>query len=328
MSCYPSSGCNGIPTNSSLQSNFSSCVEFCEGFSLDYFTLDRVTGSCACFESDECTEAVYLEDQVTSVLYTLNDSNHPCPSIPFTSCTSSNLTCDLSSATFNKGAVSGMQECVDSAVGTNPRILHAFYNPTAEFCNGFTAADCSDGLVTNTGYESAIVQYTDSNATCLEPCKDIDPDNYFKRITARAGNSKTGHLPGKSMRYTLTLVPHKMQPSPPLQSSLDLRVNLSSFLKVTKTHVKGDTRNSKVLPAVIDHVADTVTWEGIGAALLGVGSKRSMPNKLTFNIVATLASDIPKGADLEIEAYLFDEGNVCNVLVAETSLLVRDPIKG
>ncbi len=130
------------------------------------------------------------------------------------------------------------------------------------------------------------------------------------------------------MRYTLTLVPHKMQPSRSLQSSLDLRVNLSSFLEVTKTYVKGDTKNSKVLPAVIDHVTDTVTWEGIGAALLGVGSKRAVPNKLTFNIIATLASDTPKGADVEIEAYLFDEGNVCNVLVAETSLLVRDPVKG
>lgn len=221
-----------------------------------------------------------------------------------------------------------MQGCVNSAVGANLDILYAFYNPTAEICYGFTAADCSYGLVANTGYESAVIQYANPNATCLIPCNDIDPDNYFKRITARAGNSKIGTLPGKSMRYTLTLVPHKMQPSRSLQSSLDLRVNLSSFLEVTKTYVKGDTKNSKVLPAVIDHVTDTVTWEGIGAALLGVGSKRAVPNKLTFNIIATLASDTPKGADVEIEAYLFDEGNVCNVLVAETSLLVRDPVKG
>ena len=59
---------------------------------------------------------------------------------------------------------------------------------------------------------------------------------------------------------------------------------------------------------------------------MGVGRKKAVPQKLTFTIVATLTADTPKGADIEIEAYLVDdEGNVCEVLVAETEVLVRDP---
>lgn len=59
---------------------------------------------------------------------------------------------------------------------------------------------------------------------------------------------------------------------------------------------------------------------------MSVGSKQAVSQKLTFSIVATLARDIPKGADIEIEAYLVDgEGNVCEVLVAETEIFVRDP---
>ena len=83
------------------------------------------------------------------------------------------------------------------------------------------------------------------------------------------------------MRYTLTLVPRKEQPSPALQRTLDLRIDLSPFLEVTKARMKRPAGSSAVT-AAIDRAADTVTWANIGDALLGVGRKKAVPQKLTF----------------------------------------------
>jgi hypothetical protein len=231
-------------------------------------------------------------------------------------------------ATFDElsESILDMQDCVDEAIKANINILYTFYNDGR--CLGFTAEACPDGLSeSNPAFESAVIQYVNPTAPCLSlsPCDDIDPDDYFKKITAKASHGKAGILRGKRVRYTLTLVPRKEQPSPPLQPSLDLRIDLSPFLEVTKTHMKRPA-GSSAITAAIDRAADTVTWANIGDALLGVGRKKAVPQKLTFTIVATLAADTPKGADIEIEAYLVDdEGNVCEVLVAETEVLVRDP---
>jgi len=103
-----------------------------------------------------------------------------------------------------------------------------------------------------------------------------------------------GTLRGKRGRYTLILVPLKVQPSPALQRSLDLRIDLSPFLEVTKAQHKRPAGSSAVT-AAIDRAADTVTWANIGDAR----SKKAMPQKLTFTIVATLASDTPKGVDIK-----------------------------
>lgn len=127
------------------------------------------------------------------------------------------------------------------------------------------------------------------------------------------------------MHYTLVLIPRKAQPSFPLPRSLDLRINLSPFLEVTKAQMKRP-QSSSVVTAVINGEEDTVSWLNIGEALLGMGRRKAVPQKLTFGIVATLARDTPKGVSINIEGYLVDkDGNVCEVLVAETEVLMRGP---
>jgi hypothetical protein len=176
-----------------------------------------------------------------------------------------------------------------------------------------------------------VIQYADPSATCLTlPCTGtgLDPSDYFTSISAKAGHGKAGTLRGKTVRYTLTLVPRKDQPSPALPGSLDLRVNLSPYLEVTKAGVKGNAGGSAALTVDINRDEDTVTWENVGAALLGVGTRKAAPQKLTFPIVATLDEDTPKGADIQIQAYLVDDsGDVCEVLVAGTEVTVREPVR-
>jgi hypothetical protein len=44
--------------------------------------------------------------------------------------------------------------------------------------------------------------------------------------------------------------------------------------------------------------------------------------------VAILDEDTPKGADIQIQAYLVDDsGDVCEVLVAGTEVTVREPVR-
>lgn len=168
-------------------------------------------------------------------------------------------------------------------------------------------------------------------ATCLPPsldvsiqaCSTINPDDYFKNVIAKAGNGgQAGTLRGKPTRFTLILVPRQIQPSPALQPSLDLRIDLSSFLDVKTALMKRPQGSSAITP-VIDRDLGTVTWNNIGAALLGAGSRKAVPQKLRFTIKAVLASDIPKG--IKIKAYLLDDQNVCEVMVGEEEVLVRDP---
>lgn len=156
------------------------------------------------------------------------------------------------------------------------------------------------------------------------PCNDIDPDDYFKSITTKAGSGEGGTLRGKTVKYTLNLNPLKDQPTPALRRSLDLRIELSPFQEVKKAQMKRPA-GSSAITATINREDDTVTWANIGDALLGVGSKKGVPQKLTFNIASIVDEDTPKG-DLKIKAYLVDDaGNVCKVLVAETKVLIRDP---
>lgn len=157
----------------------------------------------------------------------------------------------------------------------------------------------------------------------IQACNVNFPDGYFKSINSKAGNGQGGTLRGKPVRYTLTLVPRHVQPTPALPSSLELRVELSSFLEVKKATMKRPSGSSAIAP-VIDRDADTVTWANIGNALLGVGSKKAVPQKLTFTITATLASNTP-GAGTKIEAFLIDQGNQCEVSVSEAKVKVREP---
>ena len=156
-----------------------------------------------------------------------------------------------------------------------------------------------------------------------QACTIIDPNAYFKSTNSKAGAGQGGTLRGKSVRYTLTLVPRHVQPSPALQASLDLRIVLSSYLDVKKAQMKRPSGSSAITP-IIDGAADTVTWENIGNALLGVGSKKGMPQKLTFTITAILASNTP-GDGTKIGAYLVDGDNVCLVKVSEAKVKVREP---
>ena len=157
----------------------------------------------------------------------------------------------------------------------------------------------------------------------IQACSNIKPDDYFKNVIAKAGNGgKAGTLRGKPVRFTLILVPRQIQPSPPLQPSLDLLIELSSFLDVKTAQMKRPAGSSAIMP-VINRDLGTVTWENIGAALLGVGSKKAVPQKLRFTIRAILARDIPKG--IKIKAYLLDDQNVCKVEVGEEEVLVREP---
>jgi len=157
----------------------------------------------------------------------------------------------------------------------------------------------------------------------IQACKGNFPNGYFKSITAKAGSGQGGTLRGKPVRYTLTLVPSHVQPTPALPSSLDLRVVLSIFLDVKKATMKRPSGSSAISP-VIDRNTTTVTWNNIGDALLGVGSKKGVPQRLTFTITATLASNTPDEGT-KIKAYLIDEGNVCEVQVAEAKVKVREP---
>lgn len=252
-----------------------------------------------------------------------------CPDPPSTACNSDNFTCDLTSATFFAGVVDTAGKCASQAALANLDILYTFWNRVSQICYGFTAADCPNGLVANPGFEGTVIQYADPSATCLTlPCTGLDPSDYFTTITAKAGHGKAGTFRGKPVRYTLTLVPRKDQPSPALPGSLDLRVNLSPYLEVSKADVKGDAGGSAALTADINRDEDTVTWENVGAALLGVGTRKAAPQKLTFSIVATLDEDIPEGADIQIQAYLVDDsGDVCEVRVAETEVTVREPVR-
>lgn len=156
-----------------------------------------------------------------------------------------------------------------------------------------------------------------------QECKMIDPSDYFKSTNSKAGNGQGGTLRGKSVRYTLTLVPSQPQPTPALPASLDLRIDVSAFLDVTKAQMKRPSGSSAIVP-VIDRNADTVTFNNIGNALLGVGSKKGVPQKLTFTITATLATNTPKDGT-KIGAYLVDEGNICLVKVSEAKVKVREP---
>ena len=155
----------------------------------------------------------------------------------------------------------------------------------------------------------------------IQACNVNFPDGYFKSINAKAGSGQGGTLRGKPVRYTLTLVPRQVQPTPALPSSLDLHIVLSEFLDVKKATMKRPSGSSAISP-VIDRTADRVTFNNIGDALLGVGSKKGVPQKLTFTITATLASNTP-GAGTNIKAFLID--NDCEEMVSEAKVKVREP---
>jgi hypothetical protein len=155
-----------------------------------------------------------------------------------------------------------------------------------------------------------------------QECLEINPNDYFKSTNSKAGAGQGGTLRGKPVRYTLTLVPRRVQPSPALPSSLDLKIVLSSFLDVTKAHMKRPPGSAAITP-IIDPDNHTVTWENIGNALLGVGSRKGFPQKLTFTITAILATNTP-GDGTKIKAYLLDD-NICDVQVAEAKVKVREP---
>lgn len=249
-----------------------------------------------------------------------------CPDIPFSPRGSSDLTCALDTPSIISARdVLSMQDCVNSVTSRNLDILYAFYNLDTQLCYGFTAAQCPQGAsVSNPGYRGAVIRYSNPSATRFLPsCNDIDPDDYFTSIKAKAGGGQEGTLRGKPVRYTISLNPRQVQPTPALQRSLDLRIDLSPYLSVKTAQMRRPAGSSTIVP-VIDRNADTVVWNNIGDALLGVGSKKAVPQRLTFSIVSTLATNAPTG--IEIEAYLVDEvGDVCEVLVAVAEVIVREP---
>lgn len=248
--------------------------------------------------------------------------DQPCPAIPFSACDLTNFTCNFDAATFFLGTPASMQECVDEATSANIDILYTFLNVTDGRCYGFTAADCAAGLEPSAGFESAVIQYANPNATCLSKCSDFLPAAYFHKITATVNRAKAGTRPGRRLKYKLTLVPRKVQPSPALLPSLDLSLRISPYLEVKKATLK--TTDPALKHAEIDRDADLVTWQNIGGPLFGVGTKKGVPQSLTFTMVAVLAKNAQTAADIGIQAYLSDLNNgICGVLVAETDVLVK-----